>query len=70
MFLNHFLDIWDAIEEGNSELIDANDFSATDFPSEFPLPETQALDIVQKEEVKDWVLSVSMDQRIDQVYLA
>lgn len=67
VFLNHYLDICEAIEEGNSELIDSSDFSATDFPSEVPLPAHPALNSIQHEEVKDWVLSVSMDQRIDQV---
>ncbi|KAL0271339.1 UNVERIFIED_CONTAM: hypothetical protein PYX00_008457 [Menopon gallinae] len=66
VFLNHYLDICEAIEEENSEIIDSSDFSATDFPSEIPLPRNKAIDNVRHEEVKDWILAVSMDQKIDQ----
>lgn len=61
------MDICEAIEEGNSEIVDSSDFSATDFPSEIPLPRAKAIDDARHEEVKDWVIAVSMDEKIDQV---
>lgn len=67
VFLNHYLDIVEAIEEGSIDSIDYSDFSATDFPQEIPLPSSPYLDLQQHEQVKEWVLAVSMDQNIDQV---
>lgn len=67
VFLNHYLDLCEAIEENNSDLLDHNDFMATDFPDDIPLPATQNISNDLHEEVKEWVLSVSMDQKIDQV---
>ncbi|XP_030372622.1 intraflagellar transport protein 172 homolog [Scaptodrosophila lebanonensis] len=69
VILNHYLDVCDAIEEGSGNLVDHSDLTATDFPSSVPLPE----DIHLKnstdlhEEVREWVLAVSMDQQVDQV---
>lgn len=68
VFLNHYLDIVEAIEEGSIDSIDYSDFSATDFPQEIPLPSSPFLDLQQHEQVKEWVLAVSMDQNIDQVF--
>uniref|UniRef100_A0A1B6D0F4 Intraflagellar transport protein 172 homolog n=1 Tax=Clastoptera arizonana TaxID=38151 RepID=A0A1B6D0F4_9HEMI len=67
VFLNHYLDIVEAIEEGNLEALDYSDFIATDFPQEIPLPSTTHVSSTEHEQIKEWVLSVSMDQNIDQV---
>ncbi|KAK7792281.1 hypothetical protein R5R35_013312 [Gryllus longicercus] len=67
VFLNHYLDICEAIEESNPDMLDYSDFSATDFPMEIPLPTSLHLSPAQHEEVKEWVLAVSMDQKVDQV---
>ncbi|KAJ4427860.1 hypothetical protein ANN_23861 [Periplaneta americana] len=66
VFLNHYLDLCEAIEEGNPDLLDYTDFTNTDFPMEIPLPASLHLSPQQHEEVKEWVLAVSMDQRVDQ----
>ncbi|KAG7280372.1 hypothetical protein CRUP_022200 [Coryphaenoides rupestris] len=59
IFLNHFLDLSDGIDEGNLDTLDHSDFQETDIPFEVPG--------AQREEVRDWVLAVSMDQRVEQV---
>ncbi|XP_063277854.1 intraflagellar transport protein 172 homolog isoform X3 [Prinia subflava] len=67
VFLNRFLDLSDAIEEGNLDSLDHSDFQRTDIPCEVPLPAHQHVPEEQREEVRDWVLTVSMDQRLEQV---
>ncbi|KAG5668038.1 hypothetical protein PVAND_015995 [Polypedilum vanderplanki] len=68
VILNHYLDICEAIEEGSGDLVDHTDFGSTDFPSSVPIPETMHLKHEMKihEEIRDWVLAISMDQQIDQ----
>ncbi|KAM4693761.1 LOW QUALITY PROTEIN: intraflagellar transport protein 172 homolog [Discoglossus pictus] len=67
IFLNRFLDLVDAIEEGSLDALDHSDFQDTDIPFEVPLPAKQHLPLEKREEVREWVLAVSMDQRVDQV---
>ncbi|XP_078506239.1 intraflagellar transport protein 172 homolog [Lissotriton helveticus] len=67
IFLNRFLDLVDAIEEGSLDALDHTDFQDTDIPFEVPLPAKQHVSVDKREEVREWVLAVSMDQRVDQV---
>ncbi|XP_018787824.1 PREDICTED: intraflagellar transport protein 172 homolog [Bactrocera latifrons] len=69
VMLNHYLDVCEAIEEGSGHLVDHSDLASTDFPSSVPLPEDLHLknDPNLHEEVREWVLAVSMDQQVDQV---
>lgn len=69
VFLNHYLDICEAIEDGESQLVDHTDFGQTDFPSNIPLPEHLYLqdNIQEHDNVREWVLAISMDQNIEQV---
>ncbi|EAX00575.1 intraflagellar transport 172 homolog (Chlamydomonas), isoform CRA_e [Homo sapiens] len=67
IFLNRFLDLTDAIEEGTLDGLDHSDFQDTDIPFEVPLPAKQHVPEAEREEVRDWVLTVSMDQRLEQV---
>ncbi|XP_068135903.1 intraflagellar transport protein 172 homolog [Hyperolius riggenbachi] len=67
IFLNRFLDLVDAIEEGNLDSLDHSDFQNTDIPFEVPLPAKQHISVEKREEVREWVLAISMDQRVDQV---
>jgi intraflagellar transport protein 172 len=69
VFLNHYLDLCEAIEEGNVDLLDYSDFTNTDFPMEIPLPAALHVASQEHEEVKEWVLAISMDQKVDQVLL-
>ncbi|VDI67558.1 intraflagellar transport protein 172, partial [Mytilus galloprovincialis] len=67
VFLNRYLDISEAIEEGSLDMLDHSDFQDTDIPFEIPLPEKAHLTSQQHEEVKEWVLAVSMDQKVEQI---
>ncbi|KAF7235879.1 hypothetical protein EYD10_17309 [Varanus komodoensis] len=67
IFLNHFLDLTDAIEEGSLDALDHSDFQDTDIPFEVPLPAKPHVSEEQREEIRDWLLAVSMDQRLEQV---
>ncbi|KAK3091661.1 hypothetical protein FSP39_021624, partial [Pinctada imbricata] len=67
VFLNRYLDISEAIEEGSLDMLDHSDFQDTDIPFEIPLPEKAHLTTQQHEDVKEWVLAVSMDQQVEQV---
>ena len=48
-------------------MLDNTDFAGTDIPFEVPLPEVPHLREADHEEVKEWVLAVSMDQKVEQV---
>ena len=67
VFLNRFLDLCEAIEEGSLDMLDNTDFTDTDVPFEVPLPEKTNISESEREAVKEWVLAVSMDQRVEQV---
>ncbi|XP_031359255.1 intraflagellar transport protein 172 homolog [Photinus pyralis] len=68
VFLNHYLDICEAIEEGDSQLVDHSDLMQTDFPSNVPLPSDLYLrdELQVHENIREWVLTVSMDQNVEQ----
>lgn len=66
VFLNHFLDLEECIEDGDSNVLDVDDLRVTDFPLEVPLPEKLGVTTEQREEAREWVLAVSMDQKVEQ----
>ena len=59
----------DAIEERTLDMLDHTDFTDTDIPFEVPLPESPHLGEGDHDAVKEWVLAVSMDQKVEQVSL-
>ena len=65
--LIRYLDLYEAIEEGSLDMLDNSDFAGTDIPFEVPLSEVPHLKEADHEEVKEWVLAVSMDQKVEQV---
>lgn len=67
IFLNHFLDLCDVVEEGSLDALDHSDFIDTDIPYEVPVPHKLFVSDDQREQIRDWVLMVSMDQRLEQV---
>ncbi|XP_012943117.1 intraflagellar transport protein 172 homolog isoform X1 [Aplysia californica] len=67
VFLNRYLDISEAMEEGTLDMLDHSDFQETDIPFEIPLPDKAFLTSQQHEEVREWVLAVSMDRQIEQI---
>ncbi|XP_055373567.1 intraflagellar transport protein 172 homolog [Condylostylus longicornis] len=68
VILNHYLDVCEAIEDGSGNLVDHSDLATTDFPSSVPIPENLHLrnETNLHEEAREWILAVSMDQRVDQ----
>ena len=62
VFLNRFLDLCDAIDEQNLDGLDHSDFIDTDVPFEIPLPANCNVTEAKREEAKEWVLTVSVDQ--------
>ncbi|XP_062858050.1 intraflagellar transport protein 172 homolog isoform X2 [Trichomycterus rosablanca] len=67
IFLNRFLDLADGIDEGSLDTLDHTDFQGTDIPFEVPLPSKLHVTVAKREEIRDWVLTMSMDQRIEPV---
>jgi intraflagellar transport protein 172 len=63
-----YVDLTEAIQEGDASLIDNSDFAdATNVPFDVTLPTQQYLpDEDAREDVKTWVLSVCMDKSIEQ----
>ena len=65
VFWNHFLDLVEAIEEGQLN-VDHSDFVGTDIPFEVPLPSQQFYPENVIEDVKNWILQISMDSTVEQ----
>ena len=63
-----YLDLSEAIEDGErtSANLDNSDFKSTEIPYDFALPTEQFLDDEAREEVRDWVLQLSMDGSVVQ----
>ena len=70
VFLNRYLDLTEAMEDAadqvGDQVLDNGDFVNTDIPYDFHLPSAHYLDEAQREEVRDWVLTISMDQQVEQ----
>mgnify|MGYP000140699940 FL=1 len=70
IFLNRYLDIAEAIDDpdtGAAALGDNTDFELTDIPTyDIPLPESNFTREEERDKIRDWVLEVSMNQRIEQ----
>ncbi|CAF1105880.1 unnamed protein product [Rotaria sp. Silwood1] len=64
VFLNRYLDVVDAIEEHNPEMLATSDFVETDVPYEIELPEQPFLPSEQHEKIKEHVLALSMKQAV------
>lgn len=68
VILNHYLDVCEAIDEGSGNLVDHSDLASTDFPSSVPIPAEMHLKNEPNvhEEAREWILAISMDQRVDE----
>ncbi|KRY41446.1 Intraflagellar transport protein -like protein [Trichinella spiralis] len=64
LLYNHYMDICDAIDENNPELVDYSDFDKTDIPLYVSLPTVRYTTDAEYEEVKEWVLAASVDKEI------
>lgn len=45
IFLNRYIDLADAIDEGNGEIMESEFFNETDIPNEISLPSTKYLSV-------------------------
>lgn len=70
VFLNRYLDVTEAMDDRarSSDGLDPGEFVRTDIPQRFPLPgpEEHCVPEATREEVRDWVLELSMDPRVQQ----
>jgi len=68
VFLNRYLDITEAMEENeaSSTTLDNSDFAETEIPFDFPLPDKQFLSDKDREKVRDYVLELSMNEKVQQ----
>merc|ERR1711871_706419 len=68
VFLNRYLDITEAMEENEASAatLDNSDFVDTSIPCDFPLPEKQFLSDREREKVRDYVLELSMNEKVQQ----
>ena len=46
VFLNRFLDIYDAIEDGSTDMLDHSDFADTDVPYDIILSEDHSIPVI------------------------
>eukprot|EP00055_Hartaetosiga_balthica_P012104 m.57788 g.57788 ORF g.57788 m.57788 type:complete len:1739 (-) comp7836_c0_seq1:151-5367(-) len=67
LFLNRFIDLSLAIEEGDLSSLDNSDFLGTDIPFEIPLPDEPSIGENERDDVNNWVISVALDQDLKQV---
>ncbi|KAF7494559.1 Intraflagellar transport protein -like protein [Sarcoptes scabiei] len=65
VFFNHFLDLIDAVDE-QDYAVDHSDFIGTDIPTEVPLPKRIIFSNLLIEEIRSWVLQISIDTQISQ----
>ena len=68
VFLNRYLDLADAIDDPDgAALADNTDFNTSDIPSPYdiPLPDKNLLSELERDEIKDWVLQMSMDTNVE-----
>ena len=66
VFFNRFLDVCEAIEDGSLEGLDNSDFVETDIPFDIQLPPEKNVPSERYDEAKEWVLTVSMENSVEQ----
>jgi intraflagellar transport protein 172 len=69
VFLNRYLDLTELMDDdprGDPGDLDDDEFETTDVPKDFELPVEHFVKEATREEVRDWVLALSMDQAVDQ----
>merc|ERR1712100_862742 len=68
VLLNRYIDLTEAIEDGDASMLDNADFAGICVPEPFSegLPRHQYQAEDKREEARDWVLAVSMDSSVEQ----
>jgi len=64
--LNRYLDLTDAIDEGEIGEVEGTEFDGTDIPElhENPLPKSHYLSECAREEIREWILGAAVDSEI------
>jgi len=72
VFFNRYLDITEAMEENEarSASLDNTGFANTEIPCDFDLPEKQYLSDRERDKVRDYVLELSMNEKVEQQLIA
>lgn len=65
VFLNRYIDLADAIDEGTNEIMDNQYLTDTDIPTELNLPEQKYLSNEKHEDIKTWVITMSMNKKVE-----
>merc|ERR1711988_1235209 len=65
---NRYIDLSEAIDDADMSCVDNTDFMDTNLPTpyDYPLPKNQYLDEASHEEIREWLLQMGMDQKVDQ----
>uniref|UniRef100_A0A915PPW5 Intraflagellar transport protein 172 n=1 Tax=Setaria digitata TaxID=48799 RepID=A0A915PPW5_9BILA len=63
--LNYYLDLCDAIEDQDPSVVDGSIFEGTDVPQEVTLPAMKYTTDDEHEEVKEWVLAISVERSME-----
>mmetsp|Transcript_137045 Transcript_137045/g.238278 ORF Transcript_137045/g.238278 Transcript_137045/m.238278 type:complete len:1651 (-) Transcript_137045:230-5182(-) len=68
VYWNRFLDINEQMDEpdADSTMMDHTDFFDTGIPSDFPIPKQHCIPAERTEEIRQWVLTASLDRSIEQ----
>jgi intraflagellar transport protein 172 len=65
---NRFIDIAELMDDGeDTSTLENTDFEQTDVPFEFRIQDVPFITESEREEVRDWVLTMSMDQKVEPV---
>ncbi len=64
VIFNRYLDLYDAIEDPDAAAAENSDFADTDIPSPYdiPLPDKNVISADERDQIRDWVLQINMDQ--------
>jgi intraflagellar transport protein 172 len=65
MFLNRYLDLSEAMEEGEAAILENADFENTDVPFDIELPSRQYLSEERRDDARSWVLQASLDHNTE-----
>jgi intraflagellar transport protein 172 len=65
---NRYIDLSEAIDDADMSCVDNSDFMDTNLPTpyDYPLPKQQYLNEAAHEDIREWLLQMGMDQKVDQ----
>ncbi|KAJ7524274.1 hypothetical protein O6H91_18G084600 [Diphasiastrum complanatum] len=66
VYLNCYLDIAEAIDSpDHGTLLDVSGLEMSDIPQNIPVPEQHFISEESREEVRDWIIQLSLDQQVE-----